>query len=149
MDILNTFRPCTASHLREIRGWGPLAPPLQSVWHAHCDVIAAESRWWKTLSLLKQVISINIYTGAAGNDTSRRFSVCGDENGKKSDVNEGVPHPLSSGMSTDPFIIIFVSIFTFCTKFFFKSINPSLWANFSSSRLLKLPRMESDSSWLL
>lgn len=105
-----------ASHLRKIRGWGPLAPPLQSVWHAHCDVIAAESRWWKTLSLLKQVISINIYTGAAGNDTSRRFSVCGDGNGRKSDVNEGVPHPPSSGMSTDPFIIIFVSIFTFCTK---------------------------------
>lgn len=112
-----------ASHLRKIRGWGPLAPLLQSVWHAHCDVIAAESHWWKTLSLLKQVISINIYTGAAGNDTSRRFSVCGDENGKKSDVNEGIP--------AQECLLILLLLYLrrsspFARIFFFKSLNPPL-----------------------
>lgn len=56
-------------------GEGPLASPLQAgrVWHQHCSIITAKSCWWKTLGLLRQAISINIYARVAGNRMKPSF----------------------------------------------------------------------------
>jgi len=70
------FPPLLAGSCRVVEGGkGPLASPLQAglVWHEHCSIITAKSHWWKTLGPLRWAISINIYTGVAGNRMKPSF----------------------------------------------------------------------------
>ena len=86
-DALSLHNPA-APRLRWIRffspprlsGWcreggrGAISLPSSGrVWHQHCSIITAKSCWWKTLGLLRQAISINIYARLAGNRMKPSF----------------------------------------------------------------------------